>query len=53
MEHIKGALKRGLWRYNLYDAAFTEQEVSLDNGLRVNLGDLQRKIDEKNEFLAL
>ena len=51
IEHIKFALKRGMWRYNLYDTAFTPQDVELDNGLKVNLGDLQRSIDEKHKFL--
>ncbi len=40
VEHIKGVLKRGMWNYRLDDVAFTQQEVTLDNGVKVNLGEI-------------
>jgi hypothetical protein len=41
-----------MWQYDLSDSAFTEQTVELDNGLQFNLGETQKLIDEKKEFLA-
>ena len=52
IEKIDGVLKRGMWQYELSDAAFTEQTVELDNGLKFNLGETQKLIDEKKEFLS-
>jgi hypothetical protein len=51
VEHIRSCLKRGVWQYTLNDAQFTPQDVQLDNGVSVDLGSLQAKITEKNEFL--
>jgi len=53
IEPIDGALKRGMWTYDLSDASMTEQEVMLDNGVVFHLGESQRLIDEKKEFLKL
>ncbi len=52
IERIEEILKRGMWNYQLNDAAFTEQQVTLDNGLTMNLGETQRLIDEKKAFLS-
>lgn len=52
VEHIKHVLKRGVWQYQLNDPAFTKPEVELDNGLRVNIVQMQEAMDEKKAFLA-
>ena len=52
IEPIQDVLKRGMWKYQVNDVAFTEQEVVLDNGLTFNLGEVQKLIDEKKEFLS-
>ena len=36
---IEEVLKRGMWNYQLNDAALTEQEVTLENGVHINLGE--------------
>lgn len=40
-----------MWQYQLDDAAFTKQEVTIENGNTYNLGETQRLIQEKHEFL--
>jgi hypothetical protein len=52
IERIDEVLKRGMWNYQLNDAAFTETEVTLDNGVTMNLAETQRLIDEKKAFLS-
>lgn len=41
IERIEDSLKRGMWRYNLTDAAFTESQVTLDNGATFDLARTQ------------
>ncbi|CDW71476.1 UNKNOWN [Stylonychia lemnae] len=52
VERIVGILKKGLWNYQLNDPRFTKPEVTLDNGLTVNLVEMQERIDEKKAFLT-
>ena len=49
---IEEVLKRGMWNYQLNDAAMTEQSVTLENGVSINLGETQRLIEEKKAFLS-
>ena len=37
IERVEDALKRGMWKYSMNDAAFTEPQVTLDNGLTFDL----------------
>lgn len=51
VEHIRGALKRGVWNYSFDDPEFTKPNVSTDNGVRMNLLEWQERMDEKKAFL--
>ena len=47
IEEIKGATKRGAWRFDLYDNNYTPQMVTLDNGLTMDLSRTYSLIQEK------
>lgn len=49
VEKLHDVLKRGMWRYDLTDAAFTPQQVTLDNGVTMNLSERQNLIDAKKQ----
>jgi hypothetical protein len=52
VEKITEALKRDEWSYELSDASFTEHQVTLDNGLTMDLLRTQQLFNEKKEFLS-
>ena len=50
---MQGILKRGMWRYDMTDAAFTQPQAQLDNGITYDLLGRHKLIEEKKEFLKL
>lgn len=52
IEPVDGILKRGMWKYSLSDPQFTERNVTLDNGVSLDLVRTQQLIDQKKKFLV-